>query len=138
MKNTKRVSIVGQKYTPTINDLYPQLSPLDQVEAEANIERYFELILRIHKRIESEAKDKVPEAVKHLEALRSLAKAAPVLTGKEMLAFRTIKLFELQFGRQPSVRELMRLLGYKSPRSAAKVIVRIKGTDAKMNVNEVE
>lgn len=35
----------------TIRDLYPHLSPEEQKEAEENLERYLELVLRIYNRI---------------------------------------------------------------------------------------
>jgi len=43
------------KATPTIRDLYPQLSDKDLALAEDNIERYLALVLTIFERLESEA-----------------------------------------------------------------------------------
>ena len=41
---------------PTIRDLYPHLTEEELKEAEANLERYLELVLRIFERIETEEK----------------------------------------------------------------------------------
>jgi len=39
---------------PTIRDLYPHLNEDELREAEDNLQRYFEIALRIHDRLESE------------------------------------------------------------------------------------
>lgn len=39
---------------PTIRDLYPHLSEPELANAEANLERYVALVLRIFERVESE------------------------------------------------------------------------------------
>ncbi len=41
-----------EKKIPTIRDLYPDLSPDEQQQAEAFFEQYLELVLRIHYRQE--------------------------------------------------------------------------------------
>ena len=40
--------------TPSIRDLYSHFSDKELAEAEANLERYLSLVLRIFERIESE------------------------------------------------------------------------------------
>jgi repressor LexA len=44
------------------------------------------------------------------------------LNPKEILALKQIQSFVLKFGVSPSVRQLMKLMGYSSPRSAALII----------------
>lgn len=44
------------------------------------------------------------------------------LTTTELAALRTVRNFIVHMGRTPSVRELMKELGYKSPRSASLII----------------
>jgi len=42
---------------PTIRDLYPHLSEAQLKEAEENLDRYFELVLRICERLRLEAEE---------------------------------------------------------------------------------
>jgi len=48
----------------TIRDLYPDLAPAEAQHAEANLERYLELALRIYARIRQD-----PEAYQQFKAL---------------------------------------------------------------------
>jgi hypothetical protein len=41
---------------PTIQDLYPELSPEQQAEAEYNLKRYVNLCFRIYSRLKDEGK----------------------------------------------------------------------------------
>jgi hypothetical protein len=41
--------------TPTVRDLYPHLSETELAEAEANLERYLELMLRVFEHLELES-----------------------------------------------------------------------------------
>ena len=50
MKKTKGEVETG----PTIRDLYPHLDEAQLKEAEDNLQRYFEIALRIYDRLESE------------------------------------------------------------------------------------
>ena len=45
---------MGINSTPTIRDLYPNLSERELAEAEDNLERYLALVLRIFERMELE------------------------------------------------------------------------------------
>jgi hypothetical protein len=47
----------AQNQLLTIRDLYPHLSEAQQKEAEENLDRYFELVLRICERIRLEAEE---------------------------------------------------------------------------------
>lgn len=48
------------------------------------------------------------------------------ITKKELEAIKIIRKYIFDFGNMPSVRELMRELGYKSPRSAAVIITNLE------------
>lgn len=48
----------------TIADLYPNLSPQEQVEAEYNLKQYLSLVWRIYQRVKRENPDKLTEAIK--------------------------------------------------------------------------
>ena len=48
------------------------------------------------------------------------------ISKKELEAIKIIKKYIFDFGNMPSVRELMRELGYKSPRSAAVIITNLE------------
>jgi hypothetical protein len=50
MPNKKK----GPPKRPTIGDLYPELSPEEQEEAERNLRAYLELVVRIFERIRRE------------------------------------------------------------------------------------
>lgn len=67
------------------------------------------------------------------------------LTKKELQALRTIRKYLLDFNKMPSVRELMRELNYKSPRSASVIInelenrgLLVKKSDGSFKLNEFE
>lgn len=51
------------KVAPSVRDLYPHLSEEELHEAEENLDRYLELILRIYERIERD-----PETYERLQA----------------------------------------------------------------------
>lgn len=42
--------------TPTIQDLYPELSPAEQAEAEHSLKRYLEDMLRIYQELEADGR----------------------------------------------------------------------------------
>jgi hypothetical protein len=45
---------LGSSQIPTIAELYPHLTPEEQKEAEENVMRYLEVVLRIYNRISLE------------------------------------------------------------------------------------
>jgi repressor LexA len=67
------------------------------------------------------------------------------LSKRELQALKTIRKYLLDFSKMPSVRELMRELNYKSPRSASVIIndlkekgILIKKTDGSFKLNEFD
>ncbi len=46
--------------TPTVQDLYPQLTEAERAIAEENLDRYLALVLRIFERLETEAQEGRP------------------------------------------------------------------------------
>lgn len=62
----------------TIRDLYPHLNDEELKEAEENLERYLELILRIYERIIND-----PEAYSTFKALTT-SKQSPMMEGKKV------------------------------------------------------
>jgi len=55
----------------TINDLYPELSPEEQAEAQYNLKRYLNLVWRIYERVRREDPELLTKTLKEAKLMET-------------------------------------------------------------------